>query len=74
MADIGGHLGMGAAFPLPRNSIGRRIAHWVIGTIETARARLQPRVRASGPKRPSHYPRREPFLEDAAMSREMFRL
>ncbi|MGD1108855.1 MAG: hypothetical protein ABR885_00965 [Mycobacterium sp.] len=38
------------------------------------RAKMLTRARRSAPEQRYHHPRREVFLEDAAMSREMFRL
>jgi hypothetical protein len=73
-AASSGQLGIGLSVPLPRNGLGRRIAEGVIGGFVVVRAK----TRNAGRRRESdrHYchPRREAFLEDAAMSREMDRL
>ncbi|OBI81061.1 hypothetical protein [Mycobacterium sp. 1245805.9] len=61
------------AVGLPRNSIGRRLAQMVAETVIAAGAVVTRPRRRTRPKQP-HYHRRESFVEEAAMSREMFRL
>jgi hypothetical protein len=56
----------------PHNTIGRRIAHWVTDTVTAAACAVATRPRRRPTQRQYH--RRERFVEDAAMSREMFRL
>jgi hypothetical protein len=53
---------------LPRNTIGQQIVNTVLAACAVVTTRRR--------RRPSrhHYHRRESFVEDAAMSREMFRL
>jgi hypothetical protein len=65
---------IGAAFPLPRNNVGRRIADWAVGAMEAVRAIAWTPTRRSEPKKRRYHPHRESFIEDAAMSREMYRL
>jgi hypothetical protein len=65
-------IGAGWVLPLPRNTIGRRIEVWFAGVVEMTRANFQDRPRRAAKE--YHHPRREVFLEDAAMSREMYRL
>jgi hypothetical protein len=57
---------------LAPDTIGRRI----VGSIVAAYTLAAPSWRRPKPDRPArhHYQRREGFVEDAAMSREMFRL
>lgn len=68
------HAGVGTVFPLPRRHVGRRVQDWISGVVEATRTRMQTRTRHREPKQEYRHPRREVFLEDAAMSREMFRL
>jgi hypothetical protein len=65
---------VGAVLPLPRTDVGRRLAGWTLGAVAAVRARLTTRAMPSEPRKRYHHPRRESFIEDAAMSREMFRL
>jgi hypothetical protein len=68
---------VGWAVPFPRNDIGdigRRIADWAAGTVETVRAMIRTSARHSETEPRYYHPRRETFIEDAAMSREMYRL
>jgi hypothetical protein len=65
---------VGSAVPFPRNDVGRRIADWAVGTMGAVRAMVRTSPRPSQPERRYYHPRRESFLEDAAMSREMDRL
>lgn len=65
--------GAGWALPVPRNTVGRRIADWAAGAAEAVRALFRTAERPSSTPRYYH-PRRESFIEDAAMSREMDRL
>lgn len=57
---------------MPRRNVGHRIEDWISGVIDATRTRWAQRHRA--PKQEYRHPRREVFLEEAAMSREMFRL
>lgn len=66
--------GVGSVFPLPRSNVGRRLGDWISGVIDATRTRLQTLTRDREPNNEYHHPRREVFLEEAAMSREMFRL
>jgi hypothetical protein len=66
--------GVGSVFPLPRSNVGRRLGDWLSGVIEATRTRLHTRTPQRAPKKEYHHPRREVFLEHAAMSREMHRL
>jgi hypothetical protein len=65
---------IGTAFPLPRNDVGRRMADWVQGVVEAVRERSHTRVMRREPTKRYQHPRRESFIEDAAMAREMYRL
>jgi hypothetical protein len=65
---------IGAVIPLPRNDVGHRLADWVQGVIEAVRERSQCRISRPEPKKRYQHPRRESFIEDAAMAREMYRL
>jgi hypothetical protein len=66
---------LGSVLPLPRNNVGRRMADWAAGTAEAVRAMFRTTaVRPSEPERRHYPPRRESYIEDAAMSREMYRL
>lgn len=61
------------AVRLPRNAIGRQFTYWVAHMVVAACAVVTtPRSRHKPTQR--YYHRRESFVEDAAMSREMFRL
>jgi hypothetical protein len=66
--------GIVSAVPLPRNDVGRRVADWAVATAENVRAVFRTPTWRSEPKRRYYHPRRESFIEDAAMSREMDRL
>ena len=66
-------VGVGS-LPLPRNNIGRLIADWVVDSAEVVRSAFRTRAPRSEPTQRYHHPRREAFIEDAAMSREMYRL
>ncbi|WAJ45753.1 hypothetical protein OK015_04400 [Mycobacterium sp. Aquia_216] len=57
----------------PRNSTGRQIARRVADTVIGVCAAVVTPRRREMPAQP-RYHRRESFVEDAAMSREMFRL
>lgn len=85
MADIGlvgrSYVGqvsgaaVGSAIPFPGNNVGRRIAAWAYGTFAGARSATRAWFRTAQPERLEYYhPRREGFIEDAAMSRAMDRL
>jgi hypothetical protein len=63
-----------AAVPLPRNDVGRRIADWVVGTLQAVRASVRTLKPRNRPERRYYHPHREGYIEDAAMSREMYRL
>jgi hypothetical protein len=67
-------IGVPSTIPFPRNNIGRRIAEWSAGVVEALRAsvRISPQRHEAG--RRYHHPRREDYLADAAMAREMLRL
>ena len=65
---------VGSAVPFPRTDVGRRIADWAVGTVAAVRAMVRTSALRSQPKRRYYHPRRETFIEDAAMSREMYRL
>lgn len=58
------------AVRLLRNTIAQRIAYFIANTALAACAVVTTRRRPGQ----RHYHRRESFVEDAAMSREMFRL
>jgi hypothetical protein len=68
------HSALGPAIPLPRGNIGQTIAAWTASAIEGMRTKAQSRPRRSKRTKPYHHPSRESFIEEAAMSREMFRL
>ena len=85
MADIGlvgrGYAGRAtraaAAIPLSGSNIRRRIAAWGHGTLEGARAATRAMFQTSQREqleKQHFHPRREGFIEDAAMSRAMDRL
>lgn len=78
MADIGvlgnRSAAFGSAVPLPRNDVGRRIADWAVRTRQAVRAMARAREPRNRPERRYYHPHRESFIEDAAMSREMYRL
>jgi hypothetical protein len=74
MADIGILWKRSAAVPLPRNDVGRRIADWAVATRQAVRAMVRTSESRNRPERRYYNPRRESFIEDAAMSREMYRL
>jgi hypothetical protein len=65
---------IGSAIPFPRSNIGRRIANWTASNVEAVRAMMRTQARVSKPERPYYHPRRESYIEDAAMSRAMDRL
>ena len=65
---------VGAVLPLPRIHVGRRLAALSAGAIEAVRARLQTLAAPRESDKRYHHPRRESYIEDAAMSREMYRL
>ena len=65
---------VGSAIPFPRNDVGRRIAAWVAGTVDTVFGLVRTPALHSKPKRRHYHARPEGFIEDAAMSREMYRL
>jgi hypothetical protein len=52
----------------------RRFAELAFGTVEAARAMVRTVSPRSRPKRRYYHPHRESFIEDATMSREVFRL
>jgi hypothetical protein len=54
------------------NPVGRRIAQRAVGAVLAVAVRARPRRGEDA--RPPHAYRREAFVEEAAMSREMFRL
>lgn len=62
------------SFPLPRNRIGRLVADLVAGSAAAVRSAFRTRAPRSEPRQRYHHPRREAFIEEAAMSREMYRL
>jgi hypothetical protein len=64
----------GWAVPLPRNDVGRRIADWVVSTLQAVHARARTAEPRNRPERRYYHPHRESFIEAAAMSREMYRL
>lgn len=66
-------VGVGS-FPLPHNSIGQLIADLVVGARQAVRSAFRTRAPRMQPRQRYHHPRREAFIEDAAMSREMYRL
>lgn len=70
MADIG----VASVIPFPRNDIGRRIANWGAGVVQALRASVRISSRRQQAERQYHHPRRETYLADAAMAREMYRL
>ncbi|BAX94498.1 hypothetical protein [Mycobacterium shigaense] len=61
------------AIPSAPPTGGRRIARVIANTVVTVWAAVATSRPRRTPTRP-HYHRREEFVEDAAMSREMFRL
>jgi hypothetical protein len=67
-------IGVPSVIPFPRNNIGRRIWEWSAGVVEAVRAsvRISPQRHPAEPQ--YHHPRRESYLADAAMAREMYRL
>jgi hypothetical protein len=73
-APSAGQLGIGLSVPLPRKHLGRRIAEWAIRSFVLVRAKIQDTGGRQESDRRYCHPRREAFLEDAAMSREMDRL
>ena len=66
--------GVGSAIPFPRSNVGRRIAAWAADTVDAVFGLVRTSAPRSEPKRRHYHPRRESFIEDAAMSREMYRL
>jgi hypothetical protein len=66
-------VGVGS-LPLPRNSIGRLIADLFTGSAAAVRSAFRTRTPHTDLQEQYHHPRREAFIEDAAMSREMYRL
>jgi hypothetical protein len=64
----------GSAIPFPGNNIPRRIAEWGASILDAVRAAARTPLRRSEPKRRYYHPQRESYIEDAAMSREMYRL
>jgi hypothetical protein len=74
MVDIGVLWTRSAAVPLLRNDVGRRIAEWAVATLQAVRAMVRTEEPRNRPQRRYHHPHRESFIEDAAMSREMYRL
>jgi hypothetical protein len=73
MADIG-VLWTHPTVALPRNDIGRSLVDWAAKTLHAIRAMVRTPDPRNRPERRYYHPRRESFLEDAAMSREMYRL
>lgn len=73
MADIAG-VAVGSGISLRYNDLGRRIATLFSGVLQAARARAHISRPARCPERRYHHPRRESYLEEAAMSRAMDRL
>ena len=73
-AASSGQFGIGSSVPLPRRYLGRRIAEWAIRGYVLVRAKTHIMDQRQQPDRRYCHPRREAFLEDAAMSREMDRL
>jgi hypothetical protein len=65
---------VGSVLPRPCTNVGRRIADWAAGTLEAVRAMIRTLTRPNQPKRRYYDPRRDSYLEDAVMSREMLRL
>ena len=65
---------IGSAVPFPGSNVGRRIANWTTSTLVALRAMVRTQARASKPERRYYHPRREAYIEDAAMSRAMDRL
>lgn len=65
---------IGSAIPFPGNNVGRRVANWTASTVVAVRALVRTSPRTSKPERHYYHPRRESYIEDAAMSREMHRL
>jgi hypothetical protein len=65
---------VGSAIPFPGSTIGRRIANRAASTMEAVRAMLRTPPQESRPERRYYHPRREDYIEDAAMSRAMDRL
>jgi hypothetical protein len=65
---------VGSAIPFRGSNIAGRIAQWGAGIFDAVRATARTSVWRSEPKRQYYHPLRESFIEDAAMSREMYRL
>jgi hypothetical protein len=77
MADIAG-VAVGSVIPLPRNNVGPRLVKGITAWFTDVLAGARTRARASRPARQAerryYHPRRETYLENAAMSRAMERL
>lgn len=65
---------IGSAIPFPGINVGRRITNWTTSTVVALRALVRTPSRDNKPERPYYHPRRESYIEDAAMSRAMDRL
>lgn len=65
---------IGSAIPFPGSHVGRRIANWAANSLAAVRAMTRTQPRPSKPERRYYHPRREGYIEDAAMSRAMDRL
>jgi len=65
---------IGSAIPFPGSNVGRRIANWTASTAAALRAMVRTPPRTGKPERRYYHPRREGYIEDAAMSRAMDRL
>jgi hypothetical protein len=65
---------IGSVIPFPGSNVGRRIANWTASTVEALRSLVRTPPADSEPERRYYHPRRETFMEDAAMSRAMDRL
>ena len=66
---------IGAGITFPGNHVGRRIATWVGEAVHATAALFASATRPTPTKQHHpHAPRREHFVEEAAMRREMYRL
>jgi hypothetical protein len=68
------YVGIGTTVVLPRNGLGRRFARWMAGIFTVVRADAASDGQRDERDRRYHHPRREAFMADAAMAREMHRL
>jgi hypothetical protein len=74
VGDGSGQVGFGSALVLPRKRFGPRIARWMASVLSAVRTDTATEARPHQRDRRYHHPRREAFMADAAMAREMLRL